>query len=232
MTHPLSQFVLPTVAGVYDCIEDLQEKSWKKTWTPKKSGNTWTPKKLRRLAYFAMNTLTYGNANIQTRGFDQNYWPTSVIGVGHTAHNTFDANGNITRNQFNAATSWGTIYTYDDHNRLASGDFSDPCQGGGSSRVNPLLKIGCAYYNTQWLCDRTANCTRQKGTTNGPWINYSYEPSRHRIDAITDQNAVLRDRTTDLNCNTLSLFPVSESTQQLLSYDARNRLTQVNPTAG
>jgi len=43
---------------------------------------------------------------------------------------------------------------------------------------------------------------------------------------------VLRDRSTDVNGNTLSLFPVNESAQQLVSYDARNRLTQVNPTAG
>jgi len=92
---------------------------------------------------------------------------------------------------------------------------SDPCQrGGGSlSRVSSLSSIGCFYYDILWQYDRTGNRTRQKGTTNGPWINYTYEPGRHRIDAITDQNAVLRDRSTDANGNTLSLFPVNESTQ-------------------
>ena len=55
-----------------------------------------------------MNTFTYGNGSVRTRGFDKNYWPTSVIGAGHTAHHTFDAN---TRNQFNLAVNWGTMAT-------------------------------------------------------------------------------------------------------------------------
>jgi len=146
------------------------------------------------------------------------------IGTATAQTLVYDARNRLAQITPTAGQTWGYAYT-------GAGERVRKLQTAGGTGVRYLIYSGpdlLGDYNQNGPGTSGANQRSRGQRSRGHPVNTVVlvgvqillnEPARHRIDAITDANSVLRDRTTDANGNTLSLFPVLD----------KNCWTPINP---